>query len=147
MHLHSPVSRLVTNSALRVGSHDTLTIVSQTMRSRNVSAALVGQGHSAIVTERDLTRALAAEYPPDTPVIRVATPLPLSVSAETDVLDAAALMLNQDVRHLIVELDDGSDGIVSVREIMAVLLQAARPDMWLASLRVRVETPSESWLG
>jgi CBS domain-containing protein len=118
------------------------------MRSENVSAALVGPAHVAIVTERDLTRALAAEYPADTPVGRVATPLPQSVAASTDVLDAAALMINHEVRHLIVELPDGSEGVVSIRDIMTVLLQAAKPELWLASLRVKVEVANpETWLG
>lgn len=106
------------------------------MRSKNLSAVLVSPTHDAIVTERDLTRALANELPPDTPVSLVATPLPITVPAGTDVVDAAALMLNQEVRHLIVELPDGSTGIVSLRAIMAVLLQAAQPDIWLTSLRV-----------
>jgi hypothetical protein len=35
------------------------------------------------------------------------------------------MMLNQEVRHLIIELSDGPAGIVSLRQIMAVLLQAA----------------------
>jgi acetyl-CoA synthetase len=147
MHLHSAVSQLVTRPAVHVSSEDSLTLASQTMRVNNVSAALVGPGHTAIVTERDLARAVAAEYPADTPVGTIATPLPLAISGDTEVVEAAALMLNQDVRHLVVELRDGSPGIISIRDIMAVLLQAARPDIWLSSLRVRVEIPSESWLG
>lgn len=147
MHLHSPIGYLVSGPAVHVASHDSLTLVSQVMRAKNVSAALVGPGHAAIITERDLTRALAAEYPPGTPVARVATPLPLSVSSDTDVLEAAALMLNQEVRHLIVEFTDATVGIISMRAIMAVLLQAAKPDVWLSSLRLRVDIPSEIWLG
>jgi signal-transduction protein with cAMP-binding, CBS, and nucleotidyltransferase domain len=140
-HLHSPVSSLVSRPAVRVHSDDTLIVVSQVMRAENVSSVLIGPGHMAIVTERDLTRALAAEYPADTPVGKVATPLPQSVSGNTDILDAAALMINHEVRHLIVERPDGSDAVVSIRGIMAVLLQAAKPELWLASLRVKVEIP------
>jgi CBS domain-containing protein len=148
IHLHSRVSSLVSRPAVRVHAHDTLTQASQAMRSNNVSSVLIGPAHVAIVTERDLTRALAAEYPPDTPVSEVATPLPRSVPGTTDILDAAALMINQEVRHLIVELPSGSDGAVSIRDIMAVLLQAAKPELWLSSLRVKVEIPyPEAWLG
>jgi CBS domain-containing protein len=147
-HLHSPVSSLVSRPVVRVHSDDSLTLVSQVMRSKNVSAALVGPGHAAIVTERDLTRALAAEYPADTPVGRVATPLPQSVPGNTDILDAAALMINHEVRHLIVQLPEGSEGVVSIRDVMAVLLQAAKPEVWLSSLKVKVEIPNpEAWLG
>jgi signal-transduction protein with cAMP-binding, CBS, and nucleotidyltransferase domain len=139
IHLQSPVSSLVTRPAVRIRAHDTLTVASRVMRSHNVSALLIGPGHVAIVTERDLTRALAAEYPADTPVGHVATPLPQSIPGTTDILDAAALMINQEVRHLIVELPDGSAGVLSIRDIMAVLLQAAKPELWLSSLRVKVE--------
>lgn len=116
------------------------------MRSKNTSALLVGPSHAAIVTERDLTRGLALLYPADTPVSEVATPLPISVRSDVDILSAAATMLNQEVRHLIVEMPDGRDGVVSLRQIMAVLLQAATPELWLTSLRVRVDMP-EVWLG
>lgn len=146
VHLQSPVKSLVHRLAPHIPSDSTLTHASQVMRSQNTSALLVGPSHAAIVTERDLTRALALEYPPDTPVVEVATPLPITVSADTDILSAAALMLNQEVRHLIVEMSDGGDGVVSLRQIMAVLLQAAQPELWLTSLRVRVDMP-ESWLG
>jgi signal-transduction protein with cAMP-binding, CBS, and nucleotidyltransferase domain len=148
IHMHSPVSSLVSRPVVRIDSDDTLTRASQVMRSKNVSSVLIGPRHVAIVTERDLTRALAAEYPVDTPVGKVATPLPQTVPGNTEILDAAALMINLEVRHLIVELPDGSDGVVSIRDIMAVLLQAAKPELWLSSLRVKVEIPyPEAWLG
>lgn len=143
--LHSPVNSLVSQRASHISSDSSLTYASQVMRSENTSALLVGPGHAAIVTERDLTRAMASELPAETPVAKVATPLPISVPAETDVLAAAATMLNEEVRHLIVELP-GGDAIISLRQIMAVLLQAAQPEMWLTRLRAHVEMP-ELWLG
>ena len=141
LHLHSPIGALIADPAPHVSPSDTLTHVSQVMRVNNISAVLVGPNHDAVVTERDLTRALARQYPATTPAAEVATPMPITVDADTEVLEAAALMLNQEVRHLVVELPDGSCGIVSLRAIMAVLLQAARPDTWLSSLRIRVEMP------
>jgi len=108
------------------------------MRSENVSAVLVGPGVTGIVTERDLTRALANGCSPQASVAEVRTPLPITVQAGTDILEAASLMLNQEVRHLVVELHDGSVGIVSLRTIAAVLLQAAQPQLWLSTLRVQL---------
>jgi CBS domain-containing protein len=138
----------VSRPVVRIHADDTLTRASQVMRSQNVSCVLVGPGRAAILTERDLTRALAAQYPADTPVGKVATPLPQSVPGQTDILDVAAVMINQEVRHLILDLPDGSDGVVSIRDIMAVLLQAAKPELWLSSLRVKIEMPyPEAWLG
>jgi CBS domain-containing protein len=68
------------------------------------------------------------------------------VPGDCSVMDAGAVMLNEEVRHLIVELGDGV-GIVSLREVMAVLLCAVNPKIWLARLRVAVTGPSEIWLG
>lgn len=134
--------------APHIPSDSTLTSASQVMRSTNTSAVLVGPGHAAIITERDLTRAVANECSADTQVAKIATPLPLCVPADTEILEAAALMLNQEVRHLVVERPDEPPGIVSLRQIMAVLLQAAQPDMWLSSLRIKVEIPyAEAWIG
>ncbi len=148
IHLHSPVSLLVVDPAPRVAPTDTLTTTSQVMRAENVSAVLVGPGLTAVVTERDLARALATDCPPDTAVSKIATPFPISVPGQTEILEAAALMLNHEVRHLLVAMPDGSWAIVSLRAIMAVLLQAAQPDLWLSSLRVKLEVGyPDLWVG
>ena len=55
-------------------------------------------------------------------------------------------MLNQGVRHLVVAFPD-RDAVVSLRDVMAVLLQATDPHLWLTQLRVAVEVPAEIWLG
>ena len=62
-------------------------------------------------------------------------------------ITAAGLMLNEQVRHLLVELDTGAVGVVSIRDLLAVLLQAVDLHLWLTSLRVAIETRSEMWLG
>ena len=148
VNLRSPVSSLVRCPAPHLPADATLTETGQLMRSLNTSAVLVGPGHAAIVTERDLTRALANECPPDSRVDRIATPIPISVPASTDIVESAGLMLDQEVRHLIVELPDGSEGIISLRHVMEVLLQNAQPHRWLATLRARVAIPSsEMWPG
>jgi acetyl-CoA synthetase len=116
------------------------------MREANVSSVLVGDG-AAMATERDLARALAAGMGPDEPITTVASAYPVRVPADTSVVDAAALMLNEEIRHLLIDGDDGTVSVLSLREVMAVLLQMASPHRWLATLRVAVSTPPESWLG
>ena len=76
----------------------------------------------------------------------VASRDPLRVSASSPLVDAAALMLTEEIRHLVIEFPDGRDGVVSLRDIVAVLLQTANPQ-WVTSLRLAIETPSEIWLG
>ena len=145
--LRSPISALV-REATHVSSNATLTSAARAMREANVSAVLVGPGRDAILTERDMALALAAEFPAEGPVSDIATPNPLIVLSTIDTLDAVTLMLNHQVRHLVVESPGGTIGIVSLRELMAVLLQAAKPEIWLSNMRVEVDMPlSEQWLG
>ena len=145
LHPHSPVESLVGRPAVRVHADDSLAVAGRVMRSHNISAVLVGAGHRAIVTERDITRAIAEDYLPDTPVGEVATPLPVTVSSEMTIVAAAAVMLNQEVRHLVVESPDGTVGIVSIRDVMAVLLQSTHPELWLAALRMNLGVSEEPW--
>jgi signal-transduction protein with cAMP-binding, CBS, and nucleotidyltransferase domain len=116
------------------------------MRQANVSSVLVGT-HGAIATERDLTRALAAGLSSDDPIATVASQDPVRIGALIPLVDAAALMLNEEIRHLIIEFADGREGVVSLRDIVAVLLQTASPELWLTSLRLAVQPPTELWLG
>ena len=141
----SPVSALLARAALTVPGSLSLGEAVELMRAMSVSALLVDDP-AGIVTERDLARALGAGCVATDPVGTVATPHPLTVAGDMTVVTAAELMLNEQVRHLVVELDGGV-GIVSMRDLLAVLLQAVDPHLWLTSLRVAVESPSEIWLG
>lgn len=141
----SPVSALVASQAVRVRPDCTIAEVARVMGNHGVSSVLVGD-ESGIATERDLVRALAAGVGPDEAIAAVATAHPVRVSGDCSVMDAGAAMLNEEVRHLIVEIDDAV-GIVSLREVMAVLLCAVNPRIWLTRLRVAVAAPSEIWLG
>jgi signal-transduction protein with cAMP-binding, CBS, and nucleotidyltransferase domain len=142
----SPVGRLVNREPVGVDNEVTLAEAAAVMRAANVSLVLVGTD-GAIATERDLTRALAAGLSGDESILTVASRDPVRVGASISVVDAAALMLNDEIRHLVVEFPDGRRGIVSLRDVVAVLLQTANPDLWLTSLRVAVQGPTEIWLG
>lgn len=137
----STLSALITRPAARVRESCSLAEAAEWMRSGSVSALVVGEC-AGIVTERDITRAVAAGCAPTDAVETLMTRHPLTVAATTSTLDAAGLMLNEQVRHLLVELGDGQVGIVSMRDLFAVLLQAVDPQIWLTSLRVAVETSS-----
>lgn len=145
LDLRSHVGRLVSREPVRVDDDATLDHVAAVMREANVSSVLVGTG--AIATERDLTRALAAGLSTETPILDVSSRHPVRVDADLALIDAAALMLNEEIRHLIIEFADGSEGVVSLRDIVAVLLQTASPELWLSSLRMSVQLPTEIWLG
>jgi signal-transduction protein with cAMP-binding, CBS, and nucleotidyltransferase domain len=142
----SHIGRLVSRDPVRVDDDATLARVAAVMRDANVSSVLVGT-NGAIATERDLTRALAAGLSSETPILAVSSRHPVRVLADLPLVDGAALMLNEEVRHLVIGFPDGSEGVVSLRDIVAVLLQTASPELWLSSLRVSVQLPTELWLG
>jgi CBS domain-containing protein len=134
----TPIRSLVSRPVEFVSASCTLGQAAIAMREANVSSVLVaGEGRSGIVTERDLTRALAAGLGPEEPISLVTSVHPVRLSAETPIVDVAALMLNEEVRHVVVG-EDGFEAVVSLRDVMAVLLQAVSPRMWLDSLRIAV---------
>lgn len=126
-----------------VSSRATLLEVAETMRRERVSAVLV-DGGAAMVTERDLVRAFEVGASTDDVVDDVATWQPLRVPGDVSVTDATALMLNADVDHLVVDLP-GSTGVVALRNVAAVLLQAVDPHLWLTSMRVAIHIPGTWW--
>ena len=142
----SEVGRLVVRSAVRVPERTSLHDTAVAMRAANVSSALVFDSH-AIVTERDLVVAWARGLSADDPVDVVASHHPLVVSHDLPIVEAAALMLNREVRHLIVLMADGHAGVVSLRDVMAVLLQAVKPELWLATMRISFGSSPDIWLG
>jgi CBS domain-containing protein len=145
VHGQSPLSALVSRAAVTVTADCTLAEAVATMEAAGVSALLVGE-QAAIITERDIARALGHGVPVNEIVGRVATPHPVVVSASMSVVEGCAIMLNEQIRHLVVETDQGP-AVLSLRDVAAVLLQSSDSHIWLSSLRVQIETPAETWLG
>jgi CBS domain-containing protein len=90
------------------------------MGAHHVGSALVlDEGKPAgIFTERDILRALAADFDAaQHPVAQWMTPDPLTVSGETDVREARDLMLDGGFRHLPVMEQGRLAGVVSLRDL------------------------------
>jgi signal-transduction protein with cAMP-binding, CBS, and nucleotidyltransferase domain len=101
----------------------------------------------AVVTERDLTQALAEGRSPDTPVKDIATPVPQTLPTHATVMDAATLMLRHDADHLVVTRDDHSLGVVSLHDLLARFDQTVTTDTAFIHLgRSDCDRP-EMWLG
>lgn len=107
-----------------------LRIAARTMREEGVSALVVGTPGAfvTILTERDVTAAVADGRPPDTLTAVLATPRPATVDRDATVVAAAARMLDEGVRHLVVVQGRRAVGLVSIRDLLAVLLQAVPPE-------------------
>src|SRR5436853_3865081 len=73
-----------------------------------------------IVTERDITRAVAAAEPIDTPVARYMSAAVLCAHPGEDTTEVAKRMLDMGVRHLPVVKDGEIVGIVSARDLLAM---------------------------
>ena len=144
-HPKADIRRLVVGPAPVLEAGATIREAAKALRAMNVSALLV-TGPDQIVTERDLTRAWSHGMTGEEPVATIATTNPIVVGAEMSVIDAAALMLNREVRHLVV-VDERTVGIVSLRTVLAVLLQAVQPELWLSALRVSITEVPERWIG
>ena len=119
------------------------------MRAHDISSIVVGGPGQlvSIVTERDLTQALAEGWPLETTVQAIASDEPLTASPTTTVLDAARLMLGSGVRHLVVTRGRRAVGVVSMRDVLAALVTALTPDTVLGLLEELHDDHPELWLG
>jgi len=93
------------------------------MSSRHVAAVLVTEKDDrldGIFTERDLLdRVVVAGLDPDTtPLVKVMTPTPATVSPSQTVRDALAIMDAKGVRHLPVAVEGRVVGVVSMRDFV-----------------------------
>ena len=71
----------------------------------------------------------------------------MAIAPSMSIVDAAAKMLRDEIRHLLV-VDDGKVvGIVSVRDVMAALLHSLSPEAWVETLRDAIAGPTEIWVG
>ena len=121
--LHRQLDTLELRAVVRMPGGSTLREAASLLRQMNVSSALVGDSHRDIVTERDLTRALAEGRGPDDVVENIVEGTPVWASTTSYVVDAAEMMLHHGIRHLIVIGVDGrAAGVVSMRDIFALLL-------------------------
>src|SRR5579859_3233032 len=142
----SPVSDLA-HPPIRIGRDCSLQAAARVMREANVSSVLVDPD-TAIVTERDLTRALSAGLSPDARVAAVSVGDLVSVDQDATVVEAAGEMLRHEIRHLLICNHRGDVmGLVSLRDLMRILLDAMDPAVWVVlrqTLSLRFEPRLDS---
>jgi signal-transduction protein with cAMP-binding, CBS, and nucleotidyltransferase domain len=107
------------------------------MREQDIASLVVAEigDRITIVTERDLTAALADGTDPGATVVDAASVDPITVPFDCTVVDAAATMLHHAVRHLVVTRGDRAMGVVSIRDVLGVLIQATTPETMLVMLQ------------
>ncbi len=121
--------------------HATLRDVARMMCGSGVSAVIIGR-EAAIVTERDIVRALADGESPDDLAAPSASPAPISVPSHAPVVSALAVMLHAGVRHVVVVDAAGAPrAVLPLAAAAAVVLDLSETPSWLSALRIvlRVE--------
>ena len=114
---------------IEVAPEDTLGEVAERMSSANVGAVLVKDFGRliGILTERDMLKAMAARvHTSEARVRQWMTADPITASTDTDVDEAARIMLEHGFRHLPVLDESGQvTGIASLRRVVAATQAAA----------------------
>lgn len=124
-----PVSEHMTRSLLTVPAEATLGDAASAMAERGVGAVVVLDGESiaAILTERDVMKAVAAGRDGSAPVTEWMTRHPDTIEPDDTTDHAASLMIHGGFRHLPVVADGKVVGIVSIRDLMRVALDDRSP--------------------
>jgi CBS domain-containing protein len=116
----STVGEIMTSDVLTVDPSDTIGETAQKMVERGVSSAVVSDYGTliGIVTERDLTRAVAGRVHTSEARVRewmTSDPITLGPDASAD--EAAKIMLDNGFRHVPIVEEGRAVGIVSIRDV------------------------------
>ena len=123
------VSNHMTKDLLTLAADVKLGDAAKRMAERGVGAVVVltGERLAGILTERDILKAVATGFEPDSRVSDWMTRHPETIESDDTTDHAAALMIHGGFRHLPV-VDDGEiKGILSIRDLMRVALEDRSP--------------------
>jgi signal-transduction protein with cAMP-binding, CBS, and nucleotidyltransferase domain len=123
---HDPIIGLLIDQPVSVAERLTLRSLAAVLSAADIGAVLVRRddGRTAIVSERDITRALADDADPDTIwSADVMSEDLIEADVRDSVLQVAFLMLEKDVRHVVVHEDSEIIGLVTARDVLRVLAE------------------------
>ena len=111
-----------------VSESDSLFAVASSLLNQSVSCAVLDEPPLRVVTEHDLSAAWAQGCDAEDEVRKIATTHPRWAPVSASISEAAALMVNLGIRHLVVrDITGRPTGIVSMSELFSVLVQAQDP--------------------
>jgi len=116
----STVGDLMTSEVLTAAPEDTIGETAQKMVELGVSSAVVSDYGRliGIVTERDLTRAVAGRVHSSEARVRDwMTTDPITLTRDASPAEAAKIMLDNGFRHVPIVEDERTIGIVSIRDV------------------------------
>jgi CBS domain-containing protein len=120
------ISTIYRHEVFSISPIDSIAEAARTMRGEDVSSLLVFDGLECvgIITERDVTRAVAGGDAPELAVVAAyMTEDPTIIDSDTGIREAAAEMLELEVRHLPVRLAGRIVGIISLRDLLDVVVE------------------------
>ena len=117
---------------VRVDGVDCLADTAERMQNEQVGSVVVTTGGRfvGILTERDLTRAIADGVDPrDATAADYMTAAPAAVHLDADIHEVASTMFEFECRHLPVVSDKGGQviGMVSIRDLLGTAIRLAGP--------------------
>jgi len=121
------VGELIRRTPITVQPSDTLLDVIDKLAQHEVGALVVVSPAEqrrplAVISERDVVKALAMRMPLTTPVEAFMSTRLITISPEEPVDKAADLMITNNIRHLVVVDPDGSlRGVISIRDVLRAL--------------------------
>ena len=123
------VDRHMSGDLLTVGAAASIVGVARRMADRNVGAVLVMEDGrlAGIMTERDIMRAVARGLRDDTVVAECMTANPETIAPDDTIEHAAVLMIHGGYRHLPVVDGDDVVGVLSIRDLVAVVVEDSAP--------------------
>lgn len=124
------VNEACRHEVFSITTTESLVDVARRMRASDVSSlVVVDEGRTVgIITERDLTRAIAAGDQLQSAIVaQYMTDRPITVGPDTGIQEAAAEMLALEVRHLPVGVAGRVVGMISLRDLLSVVVEKASP--------------------
>ena len=117
---------MMTRAVARISPDATLRELAIKLAAVEAGALAVGTTTelAGIVSERDLVQAYAWSQEPDAVTVGgIASVKLVWCDATTSALDAARVMVDRGVRHLLVGVDEEVQGIVSARDLIGALVR------------------------
>ncbi|MEL7159076.1 MAG: CBS domain-containing protein [Actinomycetota bacterium] len=123
----TPVGVLMSRAVARISPEARLDELARKLAAVEAGALGVGTTEAlvGIVSERDLTRAYGTgDAPDDLRAGDIASPDIIWCEPDTSAAEAARIMVDRGIRHLLIGDDSGGDlqGIVSARDLMEALV-------------------------
>lgn len=130
--LADPIQKIMKKRLAEVHSEDSLRSVAQELVADEIGTVLVrvpsGQGREGLISERDLVTVLASGGDLDAQQADdIMTTDLVAVGPQDSIVSVGRLMLDTGVRHIVVREGNATVGLVSIRDVLAVVLASVNP--------------------